>query len=421
MRQHSCTIKSYLWRALAPLGCVLVVGCGGTPELPPIDGGVPTDCKINDATNGIEICNNRDDDCNGLVDDAMNGGALKQACSSLCGGGTEQCVRGQWTGCTAKTPAAETCNGADDDCNGETDEGCDCVHGETRPCGEDEGACRAGIEQCIDGSWSGTCIGAVGPVDEVCNNGLDDNCDAAIDEGCQCTEGETQVCGTDTGACTAGLITCGADSRWGATCEGEVAPRPEVCNGLDDDCDGQDDWSDAIRFGWRADPQETNESCGQAVNLATAVDGGDWISVPVNDPTRLTDFPTMYPPGDQDWYTFHAEEVSHGACFPGASQCAYVLVVQLELSDPDAKDDYEVCFTTQACSMITTDNLYCSNSARWVASANSYVMAIKWAGVCGGDDSRDVRAVVRSKGAAAACGYYQLHARFYFDENEACP
>ena len=38
--------------------------------------------------------------------------------------GNESCdgKGGAWIGCTAKTPAAETCNGADDDCNGAIDE-----------------------------------------------------------------------------------------------------------------------------------------------------------------------------------------------------------------------------------------------------------------------------------------------------------
>lgn len=39
--------------------------------------------------------------------------------------GTEKCdgKGGAWVGCTAKTPAAETCNSEDDDCNGAADEG----------------------------------------------------------------------------------------------------------------------------------------------------------------------------------------------------------------------------------------------------------------------------------------------------------
>ena len=51
---------------------------------------------------------------------------------------------------------------------------------------------------------------------------------------------------------------------------------------------------------------------------------------------------------------------------------------------------------------ISSSGLYGSCSSAWEAS-------------------RDIRAVVRSKGAASACGYYQLYARFYLDENEECP
>jgi hypothetical protein len=67
-------------------------------------------------------------------------------------------------------------------------------------------------------------------------NGLDDNCDAATDEGCPCTEGATQPCGTDVGACEAGLQTC-SGGAW-AACTGAVVPIAELCNGVDDDCDG---------------------------------------------------------------------------------------------------------------------------------------------------------------------------------------
>lgn len=403
------------------VGAGLLSACGGEPELPGFDAGLkPLACTTNAETGGIEICNNVDDDCNGLVDDAMTGGALRQACSSACGGGTEQCVRGDWTGCTAREPTDEVCNGVDDNCDEQVDENCDCVHGETRACGDDEGACRAGIEQCVDGLWSSNCIGEVGPAEEICNNGIDDNCDTRIDEECQCMVGETQVCGTDEGQCTAGEIVCEAGSRWGDSCVGEVQPSTESCNFVDNDCDGAVDWNNATGFGWRPDALETNETCNQATALDTAVDGGVWVSVPVADPANLTTYPTMYPAADEDWYSFRAEEVSH-TCVPGFSQCAFVFVVQLEITDPAAKDDYEVCFATQTCGMVNPDTLFCSNSGRWEESANSYVMAIKWEGVCGRDDSRDVRVVVRSKGNAQACGYYQLHSRFYFDDEQACP
>ena len=68
----------------------------------------------------MELCNNVDDDCDGVVDEE-----LSRACSTACGAGTERCARGAWSGCTARLPTTEVCsNMMDDDCDGMTDEGC---------------------------------------------------------------------------------------------------------------------------------------------------------------------------------------------------------------------------------------------------------------------------------------------------------
>jgi len=42
------------------------------------------------------------------------------------------------------------------------------------------------------------------------------------------------------GICKAGLKVCQKDLTWG-TCQGEVTPREEICNGLDDNCNGKVD------------------------------------------------------------------------------------------------------------------------------------------------------------------------------------
>lgn len=63
--------------------------------------------------------------------------------------------------------------------------------------------------------------------------------------GPQCSEGETQSCYTGppategVGECSAGTQSC-VDLYWG-TCEGQILPATETCNGLDDDCDGSTD------------------------------------------------------------------------------------------------------------------------------------------------------------------------------------
>jgi hypothetical protein len=56
-----------------------------------------------------------------------------------------------------------------------------CTAGETRPC-PDVGICKDQVKACEGGRWSQACTGGTGPVREICDNGLDDNCDGEVDE-----------------------------------------------------------------------------------------------------------------------------------------------------------------------------------------------------------------------------------------------
>lgn len=62
----------------------------------------------------------------------------------ICQDGTQTCINGDWeTTCQGEVlPQSETCDGLDNDCNGITDDGCECINGQTRSCYEGPGGTR---------------------------------------------------------------------------------------------------------------------------------------------------------------------------------------------------------------------------------------------------------------------------------------
>ena len=66
------------------------------------------------------------------------------------------------------------------------------------------------------------------------------NSDGEIDEGCGCALGATQACGSSIGQCRQGVQTCSSianATQWDA-CVGELLPQAEVCDGIDNNCNG---------------------------------------------------------------------------------------------------------------------------------------------------------------------------------------
>ena len=130
-----------------------------------------------------ELCDGQDNDCDGTIDEGLqrrcyDGPAGTQG-RGACTDGVQNCVNGNWDACAEQViPAAETCNGLDEDCDGATDEIV------SQSCGEapNEGAgeCAAALQACDEGEW-GECGEATEPVDEVCD-GRDNDCDGTNDE-----------------------------------------------------------------------------------------------------------------------------------------------------------------------------------------------------------------------------------------------
>src|SRR6185369_4218488 len=196
------------------------------------DGGEKMDAMVDAGCipTGGEICDGKDNDCNGLVDDGVLPGVGDLCPNQMgeCAGGVQQCVNGALK-CT-KAASPEVCDGKDNNCNGTADEG---DPGGGAKCGTDLGECIAGQYHCNAQTGMVECFGFVDHTGdpELCD-GKDNDCDGNFDENI----GSLGNCGptTNNGECNIGSLMCQGGSP---VCVGAVFAKFETCNNLDDDCD----------------------------------------------------------------------------------------------------------------------------------------------------------------------------------------
>ena len=255
-------------KADRPERCVDLDGDGYGEDC---DDGPDCDDDDPDSHPGAEdLCGDRiDQDCSGYPDDPEGGcaqcepGERRDCALGGCLGAATCGAAGLWAACEV-TPAGEICDGRDNDCDAQVDES---------PAGGP--ACGCGAPVCEEGRWS--C-----PLDErtpqcVCGAPLclpgGWACPSDPDLGQPCESEEDGVCKGGALVCRQGEVRCAPG----------VAPaeREEVCNGLDDDCDGDVDEADG-EAGAPCDTGAVGE-CGRGERTCL---GGRLVCAPVHEATE---------------------------------------------------------------------------------------------------------------------------------------
>ncbi|HEY0880807.1 MAG TPA: hypothetical protein VGD87_04710, partial [Archangium sp.] len=174
-------------------------------------------------------------------------GDFQQACTTTNASGScsgiKQCdLVSNSVVCDAREPSTETCNGIDDDCDGQTDEG-----QMATTCGV--GACERSVSSCVDGGVAVCTPGDAGV--ERCNQ-IDDDCDGTVDDGFD-TMADVMNCGAcgnvcnlpnassacTTGMCTVAMCNTGFENCNGMNpdgCEVNTRTDPMHCGGCNQAC-----------------------------------------------------------------------------------------------------------------------------------------------------------------------------------------
>ena len=351
---------------------------------------------------GVEVCDGLDNDCDGTVDgpdpiggmtvyvDADGDGVGTTAVSRIVCTPEDDFVSVSGD-CDDTDPSAfpgaeEVCDGVDNDCSGEADEGL-LMTVYPDPDGDGYGMALLPMEACVVESGMSATAGdcdetdaAVHPgADEVCD-GVDNDCSGEADEGL----GITYYLDTDGdgfGVADMTIEACSFPVGYALTpgdcdnSDSSINPSaPETCDEVDNDCDGDIDDDDGSLVldedsVWFADADDDGfGDTDDSVLACVPLDG--YIA---DDSDCDDDDPAAFPGAEEVWYDGVDQDCSGGSDFDADGDGRDAVASGGDDTDDEDPDCWDSCLVgvspdapADSCKAIAEDNPSAPNDWYWV-------------------------------------------------------